>query len=228
MARMAFCTPVDRNGGTNGEGGLNRRRRVRRDMREDDLATRVVDHYAAAHDDPAVRLEEPYDAEGRRGVVDVYVRRRTPEPVDAVIELKSDAAVRRATGANEVLRQFRRMERYFHADDAHRLEPKLGRDGPAARYLLLFGPTPTCVHHVATNRTLYGSVDTAGSAGSVTTESVVAFLTGLDGDPEDLGVISMNGDATFGSRAFLDAVPDDSRLAESLRRVDDDVIDPEQ
>lgn len=193
-------------------------------MREDDLATRVVDHYAATHGDPTVRLEEPYDAEGRRGVVDVYVRLRTPEPVDTVIELKSDAAVRRATGANELLRQFRRMERYFHADDAHRMEPKLGRDGPAARYLLLFAPTPTCVHHVATNRSLYASVDAVGSAGDVPTESVVAFLTGLDGDPADLGVLSVNGDAAVGSEAFLDAVPDGSRLAESVRRVDDDVI----
>jgi len=38
-------------------------------MREDELATRVVDHYAAAHDDPEIRLEEPYDADGRRQVV---------------------------------------------------------------------------------------------------------------------------------------------------------------
>jgi len=197
-------------------------------MQEDDLATRVVDHYAAVHDDPTVRLEEPYDAEGRRGVVDVYVRRRTPDPVDAVIELKSDAAVRRATGANEVLRQFRRMERYFHADDAHRLEPKLGRDGPGARYRLLFAPTPTCVHHVATRRRLYESVDTGGSVGDVPTASVVAFLTGLGDDPADLGFLSVNGEVTFGSRAFLDAVPDGSRLAESIRRVDDDVIDPEK
>ncbi len=195
-------------------------------MREDELATRVVAHYETAHERPDVRLEEPYDAEGRQGVVDVYVRLRTPEPVDHVVELKSDSGVRRATGANEVLRQFRRMERYFHADSTHRLEPKLGRSGPGARYLLLFAPTPTCVYHVATNRTLYGSVDVAGAAGEVPTERTVAFLTGLDGDPEALGYLSVNGDAPFGSVAFHDAVPDGSRLAESLRRVDDDVIDP--
>ncbi len=195
-------------------------------MREDDLATRVVDHYTTAHDDPSVRLEEPYDAEGRRGVVDIYVRLHTPEPVDHVIELKSDAAVRRATGANEVLRQFRRMERYFHADDSHRLGPKLGRVGPGARYLLCFAPTPTCVHHVATHRSLYGSVDAAGSAGDVPVESVVAFLTGLDAAPVDLRYLSVNGEVSFGSREFLAAVPDGSRLAESIDRVDDDVIDP--
>jgi hypothetical protein len=194
-------------------------------MREDELATAVVDHYEAVHDDPEVRLEEPYDAEGRCGVVDVYVRLRTPERVDHVIELKSDAAVRRATGANEILRQYRRMERYFHADERHTIRPKLGRTEPGAHYLLCFAPTPTCVHHVATHRSLYGSVDVAAHVDDVPAVRTVAFLTGLDGDPEGLGMVSVNGDAKFGSDAFLDAVPPDSRLADSLRGVDDDLVE---
>ncbi|EMA68649.1 hypothetical protein C461_03432 [Halorubrum aidingense JCM 13560] len=194
-------------------------------MREDELATRVVDHYAAAHEDADVRLEEPYDAEGRRGVVDVYVRLRTPYRVDHVIELKGDAAVRGATGANEVLRQYRRMERYFHADSTHAIRPKLGRTEPGARFLLCFAPTPTCVYHVATHRSLYGSVDPAGRVDDVPAIRTVAFLTGLDGDPADLGMVSVNGDAPFGSTAFLNAVPAESRLAESLRRVDDDLVE---
>lgn len=193
-------------------------------MREDELATRIVDHYESVHDDPEVRLEEPYDAEGRRGAVDVYVRLHLPDRVDHVIELKSDAAVRRVTGANEVLRQYRRMERYFHADEAHRLRPKLGRVGPGARYRLFFAPTPTCVHHVATYRTLYGSVDGTGTTGDVATTRTVGFLTGLDGDPADLGYLSVNGEAPFGSPAFLDSVPRGSRLEASLRAVDDDLV----
>ncbi|MFY4815089.1 hypothetical protein ACOJIV_20690 [Haloarcula sp. AONF1] len=193
-------------------------------MREDALATRLVEHFEATVDDPAIRLEEPYDADGREGVVDLFVRTRTPEPVDRVIELKADAAVRRATGANEVLRQYRRMERYFHADERHALRPKLGRAEPGARYLLCFAPTPTCVHHVATNRTLYGSVDPEAHAGDVPAVRTVAFLTGLDGDPADLGLVSVNGEVQFGSEPFKRAVPDDSRLAESLRGVDDGLI----
>ncbi|KKF40045.1 hypothetical protein FK85_23545 [Halorubrum saccharovorum] len=187
-------------------------------MREDELATRVVDHYGAVHDNPEIRLEEPYDAEGRRGVVDVYVRLRAPERVDHVIELKGDAAVRGATGANEILRQYRRMERYFHADASHALRPKLGRTEPGARYLLCFAPTPTCVYHVATHRSLYDSVDAAARVDDVPAVRTVAFLTGLDGDPADLGMVSVNGNASFGSEAFLNAVPDGSRLAESIRR----------
>src|SRR6056297_1502688 len=46
-------------------------------MREDALATRLVEHYEATADDPAIRLEEPYDADGREGVVDLFVRTRT-------------------------------------------------------------------------------------------------------------------------------------------------------
>jgi len=172
-------------------------------MREDELATCVVDHYAAVYDDPEIRLEEPYDAEGRRGVVDVYIRLHTPERVDHVIELKGDAAVRRATGANEILRQYRRMERYFHADASHALRPKLGRTEPGARYLLCFAPTPTCVYHVATHRSLYGSVDAAARAGDVPAVRTVAFLTGLDSDPADLGMVSVNGAAPFGSPRFF-------------------------
>ncbi|GAA0718226.1 hypothetical protein J2744_002860 [Halorubrum trapanicum] len=194
-------------------------------MREDALATRLVEHYEATVDDPRIRLEEPYDADGREGVVDLFVRTWTPEPVDRVIELKADAAVRRATGANEVLRQYRRMERYFHADERHALRPKLGRTEPGTRYLLCFAPTPTCVHHVATNRTLYGSVDPDARAGDVPAVRTVAFLTGLAGDPADLGLVSVNGEVRFGSEPFRQAVPDGSRLAESLRAVDDDLVE---
>ncbi len=194
-------------------------------MREDDLATRVVDHYDAVHDDAEIRLEEPYDADGRRGLVDVYIRTRVPERVDHVIELKSDAAVRRATGANEVLRQYRRAERYFYGDDRHAIRPKLSRTVPGVHFLLLFAPTPTCVHHVATHRSLYGSVDVDARVDDVPAARKVAFLTGLDGDPSGLGFLSVNADAPFGSPAFINAVPEGSRLADSLRGVDDDLVE---
>ena len=194
-------------------------------MREDELAARLVDHYEAVFADPVVRLEEPYDAAGRQGVVDLYVRRRTPTRVDHVIELKADAAVRQATGANAMLRQFNRMQRYFHADATHAIRPRLGRTEPGARYLLLFAPTPTCVHHVGTHRTLYESVARAGRVNDIPIVRTVGFLTGLNGDPADLGYLSVNGDVPFGSRAFLEAVPTDSRLADAIHAVDDDIIE---
>lgn len=195
-------------------------------MREDDLATRVVDHFEATEPEASVHLEEPYDHDGVRGVADIYVRTRTPEVVDYLVELKSDAAIRHATGANEILRQFRRMERYFYQDAAHSIRPKLNRDAVGVHVLLLFAPTPIAVRHVADNRSLYGSVEPTARINNVPAVRRVAFLSGLDGPPADLGFLSINGDAEFGSEAFRRAIPDDTRLAETLGRMDDLACSP--
>ncbi|GGL63658.1 hypothetical protein [Halocalculus aciditolerans] len=186
-------------------------------MREDDLATRLVDHFDAAHPDAAVHLEEPYDHYGSRGVADVYVRVPPPTAVDYLVELKGDPAVRHATGANEILRQYRRMERYFYRDDAHTLEPRLSRDGPGAFVLLFFAPTEKCVRHVREHASLYASVDPDASVDGVPVTRKVAFLTGLD-DAAAGGVnfLSVNAGARVGTDAFRRAVPDDTRLAAAL------------
>ncbi|WP_411969057.1 hypothetical protein [Haloferax sp. YSSS75] len=186
-------------------------------MREDELATRVVEHFRAAFDDVEIHLEEPYDHYGNRGVADIYVRVRTPEPVDYLIELKADAAIRHATGANEILRQYRRMERYFYKDDEHDIRPKLARDGPGVHVFLLFAPTKRCVEHVHEHHALYESVDPEAVVEDVSASRKVAFLTNLDraGDGE-LGFASVNGEVPFDSPAFADAIPADSRLATAM------------
>ncbi|ELZ97970.1 hypothetical protein C440_01943 [Haloferax mucosum ATCC BAA-1512] len=186
-------------------------------MREDELATRVVEHFRAAFDDVEIHLEEPYNHYGNRGVADVYVRVRDPEPVDYLIELKSDAAVRHATGANEILRQYRRMERYFYKDDEHRIRPKLARDGPGVHVLLLFAPTERCVQHVREHDSLYESIDPEAVVEDVAAVRKIAFLTNLDGAAlGELSFISVNGGVEFGSAAFLESVPSGSRLSSVL------------
>ena len=190
-------------------------------MREDELATAVVDHVAAAFDDPEIRLEEPYDHYGIRGVVDVYARTAPPERVTYLAELKADPAVRMASGANEILRQYRRMERYFFRDDAHDLRRRLGRDGAGLRLLLLFAPTERCVEHVFQHRSLYASVDPELSVDGVPAARKVAFLVNLDAAPEGgLGFLSVNGDVGVGSPAFRRTVPNGSRLADALDTAD--------
>ena len=190
-------------------------------MREDELATAVVDHVEAAFDDPEIRLEEPYNHYGTRGVVDVYARTAPPERVTYLAELKADPAVRMASGANEILRQYRRMERYFFRDDAHDLRPRLGRDGPGLRLLLLFAPTERCVEHVFQHRSLYASVDPELSVDGVSAARKVAFLVNLDAAPEGgLGFLSVNGDVGVGSPAFRRTVPNGSRLADALDTAD--------
>jgi len=190
-------------------------------MREDDLAGPVVTHFRAAHDEVTVALEEPYDHYGNRGQLDVYVRSHDTPRVDHLIELKADAAVRRATGANEVLRQFRRAERYFYRGSDHAVRRRLGRTEPGVRLLLLFAPTATCVEHVAEHASLYESVEPTTRVEGVDADRRVAFLVGLDAAPEGgVRFLSVNGPATFDSERFRLAVPDDSRLQTALERAD--------
>ena len=184
-------------------------------MREDSLATRVVE-WAEATTQPTIALEEPYDHYGNRGQVDVYLQVPPPPPREHVIELKGDAAVRRATGANEILRQFRRAIRYFYRDDAHSVRRRIGRTDAPVRFLLAFAPTVACVEHVARHARLYESVEQSGMVNGIESERRVAFLVGIDGEPADLRTVSINTGVGFGSEQFRAAVPDDSRLADAL------------
>lgn len=186
-------------------------------MREDELATAVVEHFEAAFEGPEISLEEPYDHYGNRGAVDVYVRTTPPERVSYLVELKADPAVRMASGANEILRQYRRMERYFYEDDEHTLRKRLGRNEPALNLLLLFAPTQRCVEHVYEHRRLYGSVDTDLAIDGVPAARKIAFLVNLEeAGSGGLGFLSVNGEVGIDSEQFRDAVPEESRLAEAL------------
>jgi len=188
-------------------------------MREDDLAGPVVTHFRAAHDEVTVALEEPYDHYGNRGQVDVYVRTRDGPRVDHLIELKADAAVRRATGANEVVRQFRRMEGYFYRGSDHGLRRRLGRTEPGVRLLLLFAPTVACVEHVADHASLYESVEPTTRVEGVDADRRVAFLVGLEAaQTGGLRFLSINGPAGFDTEPFRAAVPEESRLQTALER----------
>ena len=190
-------------------------------MREDELATAVVEHFEAAFEGAEVALEEPYDHYGNRGSVDVYARTSPPGRVEYLVELKADPAVRMAAGANEILRQYRRMERYFYADDAHDLRTRLGRDGPGVHLLLLFAPTPRCVEHVFEHRRLYGAVDPELAVDGVAAERRVAFLVNLDAaSAGGLAFLSVNGDVGLDTEGFRRSVPEGSRLAAAIRDAD--------
>ena len=190
-------------------------------MREDELAAPVVTHFRASHDAVTVELEEPYDHYGNRGQLDVYVRVRDSPRVDHLIELKADAAVRRATGANEVLRQFRRAEQYFYPGSDRGVRRRLGRTEPGVRLLLLFAPTVACVEHVAEHAALYETVEPETRVEGVDAARKVAFLVGLaEAATGGVRFLSVNDGAGLDSAAFRRAVPDDSRLADALAAAD--------
>ncbi|WP_136350896.1 hypothetical protein [Natronorubrum bangense] len=66
--------------------------------------------------------EAHYSHYGNRGVADLYVYvdppMRAPSRGD-VYEIKSEAAVRQATGPNEIVRQFNRMREFFFEGSSH-------------------------------------------------------------------------------------------------------------
>jgi hypothetical protein len=100
--------------------------------------------------------EAHYDHYGNRGYADLYFETKHEESNSVyfehdLYEIKSEHAVMQANGAGEIIRQFKRMRRYFFQDESRE------KRGPAA-YLLCFIPTPITLHHVEENKNLYKQI----------------------------------------------------------------------
>ena len=105
-----------------------------------------------------IEPEAHFNHYGDRGVADLFVRKKEVANSyktylhDYVYEVKSDKAVKSSTGANEIIRQFNRMRKYFYQDES-KITPK------STHFELLFIPTKRTVEHVANNLSLYKSVE---------------------------------------------------------------------
>ncbi len=106
--------------------------------------------------DVSVEPEAHYNYYGDRGVADLYVQKTERGPLqrdvrtDKIYEVKSAAALQESTGANDVLRQFNRMRRYFYEDERRSLPDDYV-------FELCFVIQPETVEHVAENLGLYSS-----------------------------------------------------------------------
>ncbi len=116
---------------------------------EDQLTSRLVEHYEQYHD-YETHIERHYNHYGDRGIVDLVA---TEDGTDAIhlYEIKSTAAIEAATGANEIIRQFNRMRRYFFRDESTPM------DVGHVQFELCFLPTYECYRHVERNADLYRS-----------------------------------------------------------------------
>ena len=201
--------------------------------REDELTQMAIEY----HQDAAARTPEeeivvptpecPYDHYGNRGVVDLHLRRelvqdgeRTIPHHDYVYEMKSDAAVREATGANEILRQFNRARQYFYRDDS--------RSAPLdVHFELLFDITPTTVRHIQQNYQLYHAVNEGDLATAPGADTIQAQVV-CRGPEHGIPVLITNHDhgtwAEF--TEFLEALSDDPNI-ERFRKVVREIDDPE-
>jgi len=104
----------------------------------------------------AAEPEAHYDHYGNRGAADLYIKTKNErngltEYDDTIYEVKSEHAVDEANGAADIIRQFKRMRRYFFQDESRE---KQG----IASFLLCFIPTPATLQHVENNENLYQQI----------------------------------------------------------------------
>ena len=87
---------------------------------EDDLTNGLIRHYQDAEFVHVMESEVFYNDYGMRGFPDlhmVYEWLHDGIIESQLIEVKSEYAVKRATGANEIIRQFNKMRRHFYEDE---------------------------------------------------------------------------------------------------------------
>jgi hypothetical protein len=96
--------------------------------------------------------EASYNHYGERGYVDIFVELNFAEAgsVAYICEIKSESAVREATGANEIVRQFNKMRENFFRGSSHKPPDNF-------EFELCFTPTEYNIRHIYDNIEIYHS-----------------------------------------------------------------------
>jgi len=127
---------------------------------EDELTSTLIDYFKQSTkeleemDDLSIELnislEASYNHYGNRGFVDLYAEQQYPNGYTNgyVFELKSESAVKQATGANEIIRQFNKMREYFFQGGSYSVPNKLN-------FELCFTPTEYNIRHICKNINMY-------------------------------------------------------------------------
>lgn len=183
---------------------------------KEDVVTQELIEYHSKWDSLEVRFEAErrYEHYGTRGAVDLWAETYDPEARTEkhyVYEVKSDAALRHATGANEILRQFTKMRDTFYRD---RTNPVPGGSTPEIFFILEFAPTPACVRHVREFRQLYEHVPSRFTLNDIPVTAEVRFHR----PPEELlmGVINRQHPGESLSARFGPYIDPDSQLGRAF------------
>ncbi|MFC4246459.1 hypothetical protein ACFOZ7_05540 [Natribaculum luteum] len=131
---------------------------------EDDLTNAIIKSNREYHEtltadesgswELTICPEAHYNYYGTRGVADLFIDETySGESWITIYELKSESAVRGATGANEIVRQFNKMRRHFFKDESN--EREYVKD---LRFELCFTPSRYTLEHVSDNVDIYRSV----------------------------------------------------------------------
>ena len=129
-------------------------------IREDDLAQALIRYHQESQEEMNkhqpiseevnIYPEAHYNHYGNRGVADLYII--TGDWEGHLYELKSESAIRQATGANEIIRQFNKMREFFFSGSSHK---------PPTKWMdfeLCFTPTEYNFRHIAENADLYATI----------------------------------------------------------------------
>ncbi|MFC7164554.1 hypothetical protein [Halospeciosus flavus] len=197
-------------------------------MDKDEIMTEIVTSYREYEEDDDIvsfdiSVEEPYNHYGERGVVDIYVDQTHSDggdPDDYIFEMTSDATLDAVTGANEILRQFQRMVKYFYEDDGHSFYHQDFRnpDRHPVSFCLVFAPTTRCVKHVFDNLELYAETAETTFLDSAAVKKRIGFYldSGLGTKIAPLPVDSVNGNG------FAHHTHQDPQLRRAVKNADID------
>lgn len=104
--------------------------------------------------DVDIKSEVHYNHYGNKGAVDLFVHDTTTGSNHYYIyEIKSGAAIREATGANQILRQYNRMRQYFF--QGKDIQPG---NGAWITFQLVFTPSEKTIKHLLDNYSMYETV----------------------------------------------------------------------
>jgi hypothetical protein len=117
-------------------------------MKEDDVLMGLLEQTETQYKE--VELEQRYNDYGDRGAVDVVIT-DSAKKAAWVIEIKSDAAIESVTGANEIIRQFKKHKDCFFDGADKDYNARRNR----RNYQLIFAATDACWQHLEQNRSLY-------------------------------------------------------------------------
>lgn len=130
-------------------------------MSEDKLTMWEIERWQQSDFHERHYTEVHYNHYGTRGVVDLVVVEDHPDGPGAtthVFEMKSDEAIRSATGANEILRQFNKQQSFFEKGI---VDSEITIDN--VKHQLVFAASSFTVQHVLDNISLYGNPNQSGS-----------------------------------------------------------------
>lgn len=175
---------------------------------ESELTTTLLESYDDEERMEQLRVEEPYDHYGNRGVADLY----TDDGFAATVyELKSEAALNHVTGANEIVRQFNKLRKYFFQGTGFYPRDRV-------RFELCFVPTERTINHVRKYQSLYRSSVDADHFFYDGVDPDIA-LTFRPADEDNIAPINTIGD--LGVRSWGSA----SEWLEYVEELQPDVID---